>query len=156
MWWQGGLSVSRNRLYGSASIAFAGRERAWNRDTDFSKGAQMDERRKYKRVDIEIDVDYQISKRQEWLRGTMKNLSGGGICLISKKSYGLSNQLCLRFRVPDSNSMIEISGNVVWEDFDMDHDFYSIGIEFMSAVEKDRALIEKYIEHETFDMMKKK
>jgi c-di-GMP-binding flagellar brake protein YcgR len=110
----------------------------------------MNEKRKYKRARIDIDVSFQIAKREEWLIGKMMNLSGGGICLISKEAYGIANALDLRFMVPDSDNAIEVSAVVAWEQYNIDENRYEIGIQFTEIKEKDRILIEKFVAQETF------
>ena len=110
----------------------------------------MEDRRRFKRAKIEIDVEYQISKRQESLYGRMIDISCGGICLISKEAFGVSNSLELRFLIPDAKEPIDVTGIVRWEDFDIAKHVYLIGIQLDSFKEKYRALIEKFVEQVTF------
>jgi c-di-GMP-binding flagellar brake protein YcgR len=110
----------------------------------------MNERRRYARTRIDIDVDYQLARDQEWLHGRMKDLGEGGICLVSAVAFGITARIELRFRIPDTERPITVQGDVMWENFDIDRDVYLVGIQFASVETRDMELIEKFVRQETF------
>jgi c-di-GMP-binding flagellar brake protein YcgR len=113
---------------------------------------KMKERRQYKRTDITIDVEYNMSRQQSWFEAGTRNISCRGICLITRASLLPGSVLHLRFKLPDSSRRIDVTGRVIWEDYVIENDHYIIGIQFTEINQSDIELIGKFVDNATFEM----
>jgi c-di-GMP-binding flagellar brake protein YcgR len=90
----------------------------------------MEERRKYIRIDLCTEVEYEILPMQApQLKGETKNISAGGICLLTDREITPHTVLRLNFFIPDKErTRIECLGRVIWQK-KVDYG-YLTGIEF--------------------------
>lgn len=112
----------------------------------------MDERRKSKRINLKIDVEYDMSEYQKWVEAQAENLSECGICIVSSKELPVDSLLHLKFTLPESYMSVNVSGRVIWNEFSLNDNFYISGIEFKNVTEENRRIIQKYISAATFDV----
>ena len=114
----------------------------------------MQEKRKYKRKKITIDVDYDISKDQKWFDSTSLDISAGGMCLVSREPLQVDSSVKLKFIIPDSDKPLFVTGVVIWNEKFLkknNNTSYYNGIKFTRIDAEDRAFINKYVESTTFD-----
>jgi c-di-GMP-binding flagellar brake protein YcgR len=113
----------------------------------------VEESRKDKRLSFNLDVVYDISRHQRWTNSRSKDLSEGGICLITGEAVPVDTEIELRFYTPDSNRPVFIGGKVVWNGkfSDGKNSLYENGIRFLDIEESEIGFIKKFIENATFD-----
>lgn len=73
-------------------------------------------RRRFKRLDVHIDVEFRAkgkTKKDIWHIGKLLNLSGDGIFIYTKKLLPLGTQIKLKIDLR-SGRPLEISGVVIW------------------------------------------
>jgi len=90
----------------------------------------MRERRRYVRVDLCTQVEYEILPMQmSPSQGETKNISAGGLCLLADKKMSPDTILHLKFYLPDKDkTYVETLGRVVWQK--KVEEGYLTGIEF--------------------------
>jgi len=110
----------------------------------------MRERRRFVRLDINVKVRWkrieQINKEENEVT---KNISGGGICLITEEKLNEGDTLYLEIELP-SGELIYARGRVVWvNEYEIigveAKKKYDVGIEFIEIKEEDREEIGRYI-----------
>ena len=111
----------------------------------------QEERRKYPRLKIVVDVDYNIHLDEascENKKTKSKNISSGGICIFVSEDIKLGSILDLNFKLTNDDPIIKTKGLVVWTNsFEVQSErqtIYELGIEFTEISESDKALINKY------------
>ena len=112
----------------------------------------MKEKRQFRRKPISIDVSCDIRPESKGLETWTKDMSAGGICLVSREALDVDRIIDFTFTIPDTGKQIEVSGKVMWIEKStvaLDNFFYS-GIQFMKIDERDRDLISKYVDGATF------
>jgi len=116
-------------------------------------GICMNEKRNFKRRPITIDVNCDMSADQKGFDPSTKDISVGGICLISKKAFPIGKIIEFKFAIPDFDKTIEVSGRIVWNEIvknEKEEIFYN-GIQFVRIESEDRDLIGKYVDGATFE-----
>lgn len=110
----------------------------------------MKEKRRFVRLDINVNIKWSKDLTETEKTGGSKNISGGGICLMTEeKGLEVGDRLKLEFELPNEK-VIKAKGKVAWiEKFEiMNKDYgkkYDVGIEFSDIAEKDREEIKKFI-----------
>ncbi|MFH1621838.1 MAG: PilZ domain-containing protein [Candidatus Omnitrophota bacterium] len=110
----------------------------------------MGERRKFVRLDLNTKVEWEKVNRDEPASEfKSKNISGGGICLITDEIINIGDTLNLKIDLPTLKT-IHAKGKVVWiEGFEIvggrREKKYEAGIEFLDINDKDRQEIEKFV-----------
>lgn len=112
----------------------------------------MIERRKYPRLNFNIEVEYNIANQDNTASAVTqsKNIGSGGICIISLDKINVGDNINLKFSLPDSNEVINAKGVVIWVDEYSVGDIssskaYDTGIEFTSIQDTDRAKIKQFV-----------
>ena len=113
----------------------------------------MDERRKFPRLNVAVDVAWgraseEASPRKKARRAT-KNISAGGICLIVYDEVKVGERLNLLLTLPTGRT-IRAVGCVVWASAfevsgDQERDRHDIGSEFVEIDNADRKEIQNFI-----------
>ena len=113
------------------------------------------ERRKFPRIEKEIIVRYKIlSTPEEQLDAKTKNISGGGVCLVTREKMNMETVVAMEIRFPQMNKPIVTTARVVWCSESKlgpnpaGHIRFDNGIEFTQISEADREQIIKYVEVE--------
>lgn len=89
----------------------------------------MKERRRYVRIDLCTQVEYEILPMQSPLKAESKNISAGGLCLLADREMPPGTILHLKFYLPDKEkTYVESLGRVVWQK--KENEGYLTGIEF--------------------------
>ena len=111
----------------------------------------MKERRKFVRLNAQVDIVYAKHKSPEKVKLSLtKNISKGGICLICYEEVKKSDLLDLKIHLPECKRPINAIGRVVWvKEFTIsgipDGKRFDAGIEFIKINNKHLRRIEKYI-----------
>ncbi|MCA9400172.1 MAG: PilZ domain-containing protein [Candidatus Omnitrophica bacterium] len=112
------------------------------------------ERRKYKRLDTHLTVDFSVVRIKgdiigvdEWIRGTSRDVSIGGLCLKAPQltkpilNYMIREQVPLELKIHASylRKPIRAVGEIKWyhQEEDVNEDL-TIGLSFTSMREEDR------------------
>ncbi|MBN2532671.1 MAG: PilZ domain-containing protein [Spirochaetales bacterium] len=113
----------------------------------------LEEKRRNERLYITIDVEFDISIHQHWVTSSVKNISVNGICLLTKEYLPIGSLLYIKFRIPDVDTMINVTGEVIWhgEHSLSDDKYYENGIKFIEIKSSYKELIGKFIEGITFE-----
>lgn len=113
------------------------------------------ERRKFPRIEMEIIVRYKIlSTPEKELDAETKNISGGGVCLVTRERLELETVVAMEIKFPQVNKPILTTSRVVWcsesklGPSPAGHMRFDNGIEFTQISEADRQQIIKYVEAE--------
>jgi c-di-GMP-binding flagellar brake protein YcgR len=85
----------------------------------------MDEKRRFQRVELSVPVNYEISNK-----GNAKNLSEGGLCIVTEKPLAYGHDLTIMFSLPgDSHLNIKSFAKVVWSKTGTENS-YECGVQF--------------------------
>lgn len=107
-----------------------------------------EERRKFPRISVELFVRYKIlDTPAQAFEAQTKNISGGGVCLITREELKPGTIVAMDIRFPRSQEPVVVSGRVIWSDQSKlgpspaGHLRFDNGIEFVQISEKDRNFI---------------
>ncbi|MBM3246442.1 MAG: PilZ domain-containing protein [Candidatus Omnitrophica bacterium] len=111
------------------------------------------ERRAFPRLACNAEVDYTIiSAPKQAANPTIqsKDISAGGIRIVTLEKLNPETMLDLKFWLPDSREAISAAGKVVWaEEFTVGNLKSSkaceTGVEFISISEEDREKIKQFV-----------
>lgn len=113
----------------------------------------MNELRRFPRLRFACDIEYSITtpdavENQESMVSKTKNVSLGGICLVTDSALETGDILTLRIRLKGFETPIEVLGRVVWtQTFDIgEQKGYDNGIEFIKIPEAHRAKLEEFMQ----------
>ncbi|MBI3811433.1 MAG: TIGR02266 family protein [Nitrospirae bacterium] len=105
-----------------------------------------DDRRKDRRFDVKIKVDY--STKGMFVSNYVTNLSKGGVFIQTEDPLPLQSRIHLTFTLPEFNITIKAKGKVTWT-YDIKKGTSTIipgmGIKLTDLTAKHKALIEDYI-----------
>ncbi|MBN1798168.1 MAG: PilZ domain-containing protein [Spirochaetales bacterium] len=100
----------------------------------------MDNKRKYERVDLSTKVRYAIINE-----GDAKNISQGGICVVTIEALEKGKDMTIIFTLPNSKEEhLKVFGKVKWSKEIAPHVCES-GIEFWDVDDKVKRTIQDYI-----------
>lgn len=90
-----------------------------------------EERRKFMRFDIPLDVRFRASTDPEnHTKGMTVNFSRSGLCFEAEKvDYSLDDLMELKVRMPEKDDYISITGDLAWKK-KLDDSRYLAGIRF--------------------------
>ncbi len=76
------------------------------------------ERRKFPRIEKELFVRYKIlSPPGKEIEAQIKNIGGGGVCLVAHEQFKPGTQLVLEIKFPSSPNLILATGQVIWSNY---------------------------------------
>jgi len=113
----------------------------------------MEERRKFPRLDLNVEVNWKRNSASPSVSAgniaNTKNISAGGVCLISDECLNVGQGLSLEIKLP-GNRIINAEGRVVWTDqFEIIggkyEKKYGVGVEFVDIKDEIRTEINKFI-----------
>jgi c-di-GMP-binding flagellar brake protein YcgR len=110
------------------------------------------ERRKKPRINVEIDVECNMSRDQNWFDAGTRDISCSGICMITRTTLTPGSTLNIKFRMPDTSRTVEVTGKIVWLEYLIEKKYYCTGVKFTSIKPGDSELINKYIDSATFEV----
>ena len=113
-----------------------------------------DEKRRYKRRVISLNIEYDLSPHQVYMESKSKDIGGGGICLITSEPLEKGKELLIKMFLPDNQKPFFINGKVVWNSpyVENSSEVYLNGIEFFNINEHDRNLIIKFTDGAAFQI----
>lgn len=112
----------------------------------------IEERRRYPRIPIKAEIEYLEFETTdaELLVTASRNISAGGVCIITFKKFALGTVLALRLKLPGVDRGLSVRGRVVWinqlgiEEKKIDT-IFEVGIEFSHVEGEDARAIQEYI-----------
>jgi len=112
----------------------------------------MKEKRRFTRREISLDVLYDVSSELKGIGSWTKDISAGGICVISKAALTVDKIMDFEFTIPEMEKKLKASGKVVWVEkvADSKKGSYYNGIEFINLDPVDKDLIAKFVDGATF------
>lgn len=110
----------------------------------------MKERRKYKRINIDIDIT--VDKSNAIIRSKAKNIGAGGICLISEIDFPVSTIINLIFHLPVISKTIGVTGEIVWNEYLVNDDVFYCGVMFTKIPKRYEELLQEYVANGYFDI----
>ncbi|KPK42759.1 MAG: hypothetical protein AMJ78_01195 [Omnitrophica WOR_2 bacterium SM23_29] len=110
----------------------------------------MEERRKYMRFDVSLNIEYMVSGNSIPIEGISfsKNLSREGMQLILDKNLVPGMELEFKLRIPGDAAPIYAKGAIVWLDKAKKKGEPSVGIRFSQISAFDRNRILEYVYNE--------
>ncbi|MBU4311396.1 MAG: PilZ domain-containing protein [Candidatus Omnitrophica bacterium] len=98
----------------------------------------MREKRRFIRFDVSLKVNYVVQKEPKTEKtGITKNLSAGGIQLLTKEKLTTGNKVELMIFTPESLNPAHLNGIVLWSnEISEEKASYASGIEF-GKIEED-------------------
>jgi c-di-GMP-binding flagellar brake protein YcgR len=109
--------------------------------------ANVEEKRRYKRVDSVLPVQYKNLRTATDLPigSTTRNLSEGGICFKSSKFISLACRLVVEISLPTSPKPIKAISKVAWIRKLPSTDQYELGNQFLEITKEDKAHILNFV-----------
>jgi hypothetical protein len=110
-------------------------------------------RRKFPRVKFPCLVKIvHLGMAPEAILTHTENVSGGGLCVVIKKSLELFSEAGIEIDLMDGEDVILCKGRTVWAirrkaTEAVKPSFYDTGFEILDITEKDRKRIERVVEH---------
>lgn len=102
-----------------------------------------EERRKYPRVPLDVRVK---ADRESF--GHTKDISEGGVCLLSENALEKGKIVKLTFLLPGGETEIQASGKVEWSREVSDH-FYESGLSFWDTEDEAKEGIRRFFEDQS-------
>ncbi|MBN2533911.1 MAG: PilZ domain-containing protein [Spirochaetales bacterium] len=103
----------------------------------------MEQKRAHTRKSLKVEINCLVNFGKDSIAGLTYNISGGGICLISKKPLHPGSTVDLDFSIPFSKRIVAVA-EVKWNK-EIESQRYSNGLQFMSIKEEDLELLKNYL-----------
>jgi len=104
------------------------------------------EKRKYKRVDMNIPLQYRQLHGDKKITGTLtRNLSEGGVKFKTDQFVSLACRMIIEVVLPEEIKPIKAIAKVAWIKKLPAGDNYEIGNQFLDITREDKHLISSYI-----------
>lgn len=107
-----------------------------------------EDKRVYPRFDIKAKAKFKAPIQMDISLATIKNISGGGLCILTEKKLDMGTTLSLEFQLPGDTAPIIASSVVRWiETLDMpvSNYKYRVGIEFRDIKKSQQEKINKFV-----------
>jgi len=107
------------------------------------------EKRRYKRVDASLPVEYRDLKNSvELPKGSsLRNISEGGACFSSSKFMSLACRLVLTISLPNNSVPIKAISKVAWIRRLPQSDQYELGNQFLEITKSDKTQIMDFVKN---------
>lgn len=109
------------------------------------------ERRKYARLQANVEVKYTVIGKPGAVNAFSKNISAGGLCILAEEQLVVDTPLQLEIRIPDLQNPIVALGRVVWQQkahaaaAEKSRQRFDTGIEFTGISDFDRFNINRFV-----------
>lgn len=124
---------------------------------DFSEEQLIHERRQYVRIDKNFIVRYyeadQPDEKHEVTQ--LKNISRGGVCLITSLSFNPGTRLVVELKVPHFSDMVNLEGEVLQSHEKIKNIIYETRVKFINLSSPGGAALDKIISFLQEEMEKK-
>jgi anti-anti-sigma factor len=88
--------------------------KSFEEDRSLSEIQRKKLRRRFKRLPLDIDIEFKSKKESEFHRGKVLNLSGLGLLIFVDKVYPLGEILDIRLSLLPSPGLVQVSVRVSW------------------------------------------
>ncbi len=114
------------------------------------QGETFKERRRYLRLKTSVEVEYTIIGKPGTIEAFSKNISAGGLCVITGEELVKDTPLELVIKIPDLKDPIRALARVVWQKTiepaqEETKGRFDTGIEFTGISDFDRFNINRYV-----------
>ncbi len=109
------------------------------------QGDSSKERRKYLRLEASVEVSYKVIGNPGEAKVLAKDISAGGLCILTRENLASNTPLELAIKIPDLVDPIRALGKVIWQKKTEAAETFDMGIEFMGISDFDRFNINRYI-----------
>lgn len=121
-----------------------------NHSNDNGDNNLVEERRKFIRLDINVEIRYSLMKQTPAkLTTSSRNISAGGIRMLADEKLNKGDILKLEILLSKELPIVDAVGRVCWvKSFSVATEQnmrYDIGVEFIEIKEEDRKQINKYV-----------
>ncbi|MBN2533967.1 MAG: PilZ domain-containing protein [Spirochaetales bacterium] len=110
----------------------------------------MEEKRVFPRLSLACDIEYTVNttENQETAASKTKDISQGGICLISFSPLKIGDILNMRIRLRGFDTPFEAVGKVIWtQTFEIrGQKGYDNGIEFINIPNTHQNMLKEFIQ----------
>ena len=108
------------------------------------------ERRKYARLKAAVEVKYLVIGKPGAIQTSSKNISAGGLCILTEEQLASETPLQLEIKLPDVKDCIRSLGRVIWQKrFEAAGEsprvYFNTGIEFTGISDFDRFNLNRYV-----------
>lgn len=117
----------------------------------------MQERRRYVRLNIPLEVSYSIQgKEAAQYKAITKNISPNGARFFLEKDLPKGTVLNLNIKIPTRGEPIPIKARIVWSKKEMQQEksFYDAGFEFSEIPEESKRIFFQYLCNLMYDQLK--
>jgi len=73
-----------------------------------------EDRRRSIRLEVDYDLSVQVNRGYTFYTGRVKNISSGGIFVVTSQPHAVGDKLLVRFKLPGMDEPIEVKGTVRW------------------------------------------
>lgn len=118
----------------------------------------MQERRKYVRLNIPLEVNYTIQgKEGVSYQSITKNISPNGARFSIEQELPKGSVLDINIKIPEQADSIPIKARIVWikKESDVEPGAYDTGFEFIKIPEKSKQKFFQYLCNFMYDQFKK-
>ena len=120
----------------------------------------MQERRRYVRLNIPLEVSYTIQgKEGKEYKAITKNISPNGARFSIEEELPKGAILNIGIKIPTRPDFIPIKARVVWSkkevELEQEKDIYDAGFEFIQISEEDKSIFFQYLCNLMYDQLKK-
>ena len=107
----------------------------------------VDEKRRFKRVDTNIPVQFKdLRKAGELPAGSLtRNLSEGGVCFKTNRFVSLACRLVVEISLPSAPKPVKAISKVAWIRKVPSSDQYELGNQFLEISKEDKAHIMQFV-----------
>jgi c-di-GMP-binding flagellar brake protein YcgR len=107
----------------------------------------VSDKRRYKRVDSKLPIEYRDLRRSAVLpKGSLtRNISEGGICFQSSEFMSLACRLVVEIRLPNVPKPIKAISKIAWVKRLPTSDQYELGNQFLEIAKEDKTHILNFI-----------
>ena len=102
-----------------------------------------EEKRKYKRVDIELPALYKIAGSSTSLKATIVNISPEGLRFLSSVEIVIGVEVDLKVQLEENNN-VSLSTRVVWAEYLQEKKQYGNGVKIINVDDEDEQRFIKF------------
>lgn len=112
---------------------------------------EMDDRRRFARLDTRLDVSYAVLPAGKAQRAVTKDISAGGICLFADHTLAQGTRLQVSMAVPGRKEPVRFTAEVVWSEAyeiigrDRRERRVEVGVKFMTIDPKDQDAVLQHV-----------
>lgn len=107
----------------------------------------LEDKRKYKRVDSVLPIQYRNLRKSEELPSPTvgSNISEGGVCFTSSQFISLACRMVVEINLPDVAKPIKAISKIAWIKRMPSSDQYLLGNQFLEMAKEDKAHVMNFV-----------